>query len=1834
MDNYHVLHLIGEGCFGKVFKGRRKYTGRVVALKFIAKRGKSEKDLKNLRQEIAILQQLNHDHIIMMDEYFETSTDFVVVTEFAHGELFEIFQDDKKLPESEVRRIAQQLVKALHYLHSNRVIHRDMKPQNILVGANNVVKLCDFGFARAMSYNTIVLTSIKGTPLYMAPEVVQEQPYNHTADLWSLGVILYELFVGTPPFYTNSLYSLIHLIIKDPVKYPSNMSPDFKSFLQGLLVKNPSKRLSWPALLDHPFVRPASSPERALTLEVPLSSGSSSSNGGVTPAGAVSHRLDSSGGSQRGGSRGDTTPGSIGAINPISLRIPSTSPVARERTITAPALPSNNWFEVISKAVVDPKMLPNDPSFAATCLDLLGKYAQRCSSRASEGKSDSENSVSPPGYLANFLVYVTQSGGGSATNPMLAKLFAADSNLPSSTMAIIERCCTNTSALSPDSEFETVLSDGLRVIGLWLRFVAAAGASNAGMDQHGADPIFGAPEAGGGPPIADRFLRTVPEVLCRGSEASPTRPAPGAINVSKCCGVLFAALAQQTIAWSTAERSSEAAEQLPQAVEALRRWESEGESSVLLIAIRSLAATLARSGRSSSGAKLARAILQAFASLLHNSYSPADSAEYASTAMAWAFTDGATQQRSAGYHDITTEAPEEVARGIGETWRAKVIGALENACRTEAGICLAELLVEMCRASQSPLRYDTNALKLLVELGRADSPAPEDILAALDRDATHRRHLVYEAMALATANGCSMLRSDGDGVIAVGLVFGIVSSVLSRRGEDTVTSLNHKEAVLGFVDRAVAAARSVKDCHQRLTPPAILVFLAYLLSVVVSVITNSGLSKTEVKTMLLNSGIIDAVVYELCYIGSSLAPRNGNPQVAKAGELVRKVEGVQLGGYTAEAPMDSVMRLLLCLEPARHEQDVRAVVCRVLHWDPSATRYACNFLHLLSPTRHGVAAVITLLHDHREVLEPRIFLRTFLVLARGLRAIRPREEAETSTRLLLATAVAASAALSDDRSGNLTNEFIESRVIATLCNLLSEFPTIPTEAVTLFSCLVLHHNSLAGQFVAAAGLQLFKRFAVLSSPDEQALVDALLVVSHIARQSKDFYSAIEKMSPYGALRDNCAHSSAGVRAKTCNAIGNMARHSDFFYTAFEEHDLVAALLPLCSDPDATVRKFASFALGNSAFHSAGLYRHLKQALPYLVDLLNTEEDEKTRANAAGALGNLVRNSNELVRPMIEMGALEGLLNVVERRLLASPIQSGPADSSVKISLFSLGNLAVHRHCKDALLRLHCASICRRVNDRCGTVGSPAEDQVTVRYSNRLMNCRGIIPGQLSLVYPWSSLLMSAADKYSIIRTKGIQHPQPVRPARYRRGKMPEFVVQEMEEQEEEERRDRLEVKEEEAASTRRPQPVAPRVISQAEEPDSEESGSESDDDGPSRAELLARARQLAADRAKHQASVVATGGTDEADDDSGDEDNRAALIAKSRHAVEERVKQEEAVAAARREEADEDEDEDIEDEEDEEEESSESESSSDSEDDGPLLAGPRFKPVFVRKGERHSSANVGNQMQYLEKYNETTEDAERKKHEKEDAIVAAISGVSEDVADGQPDDDEEEDTAVVPELGEDFTPATHQEWVLRMLERRYAVDKAAKERREEEAEILRRRNLTDEQRAKEDEEIAKKYPQREHSKNFVFMQKYYHQGAYYQDLRNEGKEELYLRDYQAPVEADGFVQRMADEQDHAGDEAATRLLKGQMLRRGQYGKIGQTKYTHLSAEDTTQFDAPWSVRAAQEGKGPTPGSFEAEARESVRKVQERMRSKMAGFKNKDTFELPHHRKKQRTSGPA
>ncbi|TKS83929.1 Serine/threonine-protein kinase 36 [Collichthys lucidus] len=159
MDSYLVLELVGEGSFGRVYKGRRRFTGQVVALKFMPKLGRSEKDLRSLKREIEIMRGLKHPNIVQLSDSFETETEVVVVTEYAEGQLFQILEDDGKLPESQVREIACQLVSALYYLHSHRILHRDMKPQNILLGKSGVVKLCDFGWVDAGSSSSGVCGS-------------------------------------------------------------------------------------------------------------------------------------------------------------------------------------------------------------------------------------------------------------------------------------------------------------------------------------------------------------------------------------------------------------------------------------------------------------------------------------------------------------------------------------------------------------------------------------------------------------------------------------------------------------------------------------------------------------------------------------------------------------------------------------------------------------------------------------------------------------------------------------------------------------------------------------------------------------------------------------------------------------------------------------------------------------------------------------------------------------------------------------------------------------------------------------------------------------------------------------------------------------------------------------------------------------------------------------------------------------------------------------------------------------------------------------------------------------------------------------------------------------------------------------------------------------------------------------------------------------------------------------------------------------------------------------------------------------------------------------------
>ncbi|XP_058119247.1 serine/threonine-protein kinase fused isoform X1 [Anopheles ziemanni] len=254
MEKYALSNLIGEGSFGKVYKAVDKTSKSIVALKIINKRGRSGRDIKGLRGECEIQRNLQHPNIIRMVESFETNNEIVVVTEYAKTDLHTVLRDGS-LGESKTQRITYDLISALYYLHSHRILHRDLKPQNILLDRNMCAKLCDFGFARNMTMGTHVLTSIKGTPLYMAPELLEARPYDHHADLWSLGCIIYEMLAGEPPFSSTSMIHLVRLIRNHYIKWPSFLTANCISFVQGLLQRDPTQRLNWDGILAHSFVK-------------------------------------------------------------------------------------------------------------------------------------------------------------------------------------------------------------------------------------------------------------------------------------------------------------------------------------------------------------------------------------------------------------------------------------------------------------------------------------------------------------------------------------------------------------------------------------------------------------------------------------------------------------------------------------------------------------------------------------------------------------------------------------------------------------------------------------------------------------------------------------------------------------------------------------------------------------------------------------------------------------------------------------------------------------------------------------------------------------------------------------------------------------------------------------------------------------------------------------------------------------------------------------------------------------------------------------------------------------------------------------------------------------------------------------------------------------------------------------------------------------------------------------------------------------------------------------------------------------------------------------------
>ena len=263
---YEILSKLGSGSFGSVYLARNKYTNEKVAMKQIKKSSANLLSDGEITDEIEILKNLDHPDIVRIIESFNTKNSYILITEYCEGgELFD--QVKNQLSETQIAVIFKQILSGLAYLHSNNIVHRDLKLENILIHEKEKskttgedlfnIKIIDFGTARIFDKNKNP-QSIVGSSYYIAPEVLR-QKYNKECDLWSVGVILYMFIVGHAPFdgcddeeiTTNIQRGVYRKNDRRWIK----ASKEVKDLIQKLLTYRPSQRLSAIQALNHPWFK-------------------------------------------------------------------------------------------------------------------------------------------------------------------------------------------------------------------------------------------------------------------------------------------------------------------------------------------------------------------------------------------------------------------------------------------------------------------------------------------------------------------------------------------------------------------------------------------------------------------------------------------------------------------------------------------------------------------------------------------------------------------------------------------------------------------------------------------------------------------------------------------------------------------------------------------------------------------------------------------------------------------------------------------------------------------------------------------------------------------------------------------------------------------------------------------------------------------------------------------------------------------------------------------------------------------------------------------------------------------------------------------------------------------------------------------------------------------------------------------------------------------------------------------------------------------------------------------------------------------------------------------
>lgn len=253
--------VLGSGQFGIVYGGVHRTSSRAVAIKVIDKLRFPTKQEAQLKNEVAILQNIHHPGVVNLEKMFETAERIFVVMEKLKGDMLEMILSSEKgrLSERTTKFLIYQILIALKHLHSKNIVHCDLKPENVLLSSDSdfpQVKLCDFGFARIIGEKSF-RRSVVGTPAYLAPEVLRNKGYNRSLDMWSVGVIIYVSLSGTFPF--NEEEDINDQIQNADFMYPPNpwkdVSPEAVDLINNLLQVKTRKRYTVDKSLVHTWLQ-------------------------------------------------------------------------------------------------------------------------------------------------------------------------------------------------------------------------------------------------------------------------------------------------------------------------------------------------------------------------------------------------------------------------------------------------------------------------------------------------------------------------------------------------------------------------------------------------------------------------------------------------------------------------------------------------------------------------------------------------------------------------------------------------------------------------------------------------------------------------------------------------------------------------------------------------------------------------------------------------------------------------------------------------------------------------------------------------------------------------------------------------------------------------------------------------------------------------------------------------------------------------------------------------------------------------------------------------------------------------------------------------------------------------------------------------------------------------------------------------------------------------------------------------------------------------------------------------------------------------------------------